>query len=642
MDETDTALTALFGEATPTEADHYLKRELFGRVRAGGVFEALEAGAADGVWYWDLEQPEHEWMSPRFWQLFGYDPASKPHLSSAWRDLIHPDDLRGAMDNFEKHRADPNHPYDQYVRYRHRDGSTVWVRCRGRALRDANGKAIRMLGTHVDVTALKVAEQALRSLTERFSLATRSAGIGVWDWDVVHDRITWDERMYALYGLTGEQFGGAYEAWRRGLHAEDAARGDAEIRQALRDEREFDTEFRVVWPSGEVRQLRAHALVERDPAGAPTRMVGVNYDITERKRAEHTRAQLANIVESTSDAIVGRTIDGVVTSWNRGAEHIFGYRADEIIGQPIGVLFPPHLPDAETSFAARLVGGERIEHFETERAHKDGRLLDVSVTLSLLQDASGNILGISMIARDISEFKQIQRELVRAKEMAEAASRELESFSYSVAHDLRAPLRIIDGFSQALVEDCGAVLDENGLGLVQQIRGSAQLMAQLIDDMLGLSRVTRQELDRRRVDLSTLARASAGRLARGDSGREVELVIEEGLAAEGDARLLAVLFDNLLGNAWKFTSKRALARIAFGATEREGLRTYFVRDNGAGFDMNYAGKLFGVFQRLHTVGEFEGTGVGLATVQRIVQRHQGRVWAEGAVNVGATVYFTLG
>ena len=231
--------------------------------------------------------------------------------------------------------------------------------------------------------------------------------------------------------------------------------------------------------------------------------------------------------------------------------------------------------------------------------------------------------------------------LLVAKESAEASNRELEAFSHSVAHDLRAPLRGIDGFSQALLEDWGDRLDAQGQQHLRYVRESAQLMARLIDDMLTLSRVTRSEMTRVLVDLSALARAAAARLERSDPNRRVEFVIAEGLVGTGDPRLLAVVFDNLLGNAWKFTSRRAAARVEVGAASSDGRPSYFVRDNGAGFDMAYAGKLFGVFQRLHTTHEFEGTGVGLATVQRIIARHGGRTWAEGKVDGGATIHFTL-
>jgi light-regulated signal transduction histidine kinase (bacteriophytochrome) len=231
--------------------------------------------------------------------------------------------------------------------------------------------------------------------------------------------------------------------------------------------------------------------------------------------------------------------------------------------------------------------------------------------------------------------------MARAKEAAETANRELEAFSYSVAHDLRAPLRGIDGFSMALLEDHSGQLDAQGKGYLNRIRQSAQFMAQLIENLLMLAQVTQSELRRERVDLSRLAQGAAARLQEAQPQRQAEIVIADGLLAHGDGRLLGIVFDNLVGNAWKFTANRSKARIEFGRSQNDGQPAYFVSDDGAGFDMAHASKLFGVFQRLHTAGEFEGTGIGLATVQRIIRRHGGRIWAEGRVDRGATFYFTL-
>jgi light-regulated signal transduction histidine kinase (bacteriophytochrome) len=241
----------------------------------------------------------------------------------------------------------------------------------------------------------------------------------------------------------------------------------------------------------------------------------------------------------------------------------------------------------------------------------------------------------------VGDRNRLEKELAAAKLAAETTSRELEAFSYSVAHDLRAPLRGIDGFSQVLLEDHAGQLDEKGLHYLQRVRSLAQYMAQMIDGLLRLSRVSQSELTRREVDLSALAVAAVGRLRSGDAGRDVEVVIENGLVVVGDEHLLANLLDNLLGNAWKFTAGRREARITFGRTDEPGSVTYVVADNGAGFDMAHAARLFGVFQRLHTAEEFDGTGVGLAIVERIVRRHGGRIWAEAEVGEGARFLFTL-
>jgi signal transduction histidine kinase len=231
--------------------------------------------------------------------------------------------------------------------------------------------------------------------------------------------------------------------------------------------------------------------------------------------------------------------------------------------------------------------------------------------------------------------------LRRAKEVADAANRELEAFSYSVSHDLRAPLRAIDGFSLALLNNYQNLLDERGGDYLRRVRSATQRMAQLIDDLLKLSRLTRGGMNIAPVDLSGMAREVAAELQKANPGRRVSFRIAAGLTAECDGHLLKVVFDNLLGNAWKFTGQKDEATIEFAATEVDGETAYFVRDDGAGFDMAYSDKLFATFQRLHLEKEFPGTGIGLSLVQRIIRRHGGNVWAEGEVGRGATFYFTL-
>ncbi len=242
---------------------------------------------------------------------------------------------------------------------------------------------------------------------------------------------------------------------------------------------------------------------------------------------------------------------------------------------------------------------------------------------------------------DNTERKRSEGELIRQKAELARSNAELENFAYLIAHDLRAPLRGVDGFSHILLEDHAGRLDEEGRDLLRRVRDGALRMGQLIDDLLELSRLARAEMNRQRVDLSALARTIAEDLERDRTGRAVEFVISDSPAADGDAGLLEAALRNLLDNARKFTSREPHPRVEFGATQENGLPVYYVRDNGVGFDPAYSDKLFGDFQRLHAPEEFEGTGMGLATVQRVVERHGGRVWAEGSVGRGATVYFTL-
>lgn len=290
-------------------------------------------------------------------------------------------------------------------------------------------------------------------------------------------------------------------------------------------------------------------------------------------------------------------------------------------------------PIASLEEIARRVSERRDYSLRAEKQTDD--------EVGTLTDAFNEMLD--QIAKAETEIRDLNRNLERrvAERTAELrhALQELESFSYSVSHDLRAPLRSINGFSQALMEEHASNLDEEGRDFLRRILTACQRMGGLIEGLLSLSRVTRHELRRERINLSELAGEIAANLKVSNPDRRVEFLIDDDLRAEGDPNLLSIVMDNLIRNSWKFTSRKDVARIEVGKQENNGRAVFFVRDNGVGFDMNYVDKLFGVFQRLHPAGEFEGTGIGLATVRRIVERHGGKVWAEGKPGEGATFFF---
>ncbi len=283
-----------------------------------------------------------------------------------------------------------------------------------------------------------------------------------------------------------------------------------------------------------------------------------------------------------------------------------------------------------------------LDDFSQEKRQLEGTQRAV---LNILEDFEGEKANVELanenLEREIKERKRADEEIQRTNRELRAANKELEAFSYSVSHDLRTPLRSIDGFSQALLEDYADKLDSTALEHLQRVRRAAQRMAALIDDMLNLSRVTRCELHREKLDLSAMAKLIAAELREAEPARRVEFVIESGLTAVGDPQLLRAAMENLLRNSWKYTSGHPTAQIEFGRSKEIDKHPFIIRDDGAGFDPRYADRLFGAFQRLHTAKEFPGTGVGLATVQRIIHRHGGEIWAEGAVEQGATFYFTL-
>ncbi len=390
------------------------------------------------------------------------------------------------------------------------------------------------------------------------------------------------------------------------------------------------------------RDLANHAAL----AIANARLVDALRETDELRRAKAETAAanlfLDAIIEHIPDMVFVKEATRLAfTRFNRAGEELLGVPRSALIGKTDYDMFPA----AEAAFfqdkdRETLRGKTLVEIAEEPIQTAHGQRWLHTKKVPILDD-HGTPVYLLGISHDITERKHADAELRTAKEQVEAANRELEAFSYSVAHDLRAPLRGIDGFSQALLEDYGDKLDAEGHRHLARVREAAQRMALLIDDLLGLSRVTRAELRSQRIDLSALALGCVERLQRSEPARQIELVIAPGLVAHADPRLLSVALDNLLGNAWKFTSKSPHARIELGATPREGRRMFYVRDNGAGFDMTYVRKLFGVFQRLHIESEFPGTGIGLATVARIIHRHGGQVSAEGVPGAGATFYFTL-
>jgi PAS domain S-box-containing protein len=395
-----------------------------------------------------------------------------------------------------------------------------------RFVRSGNGLAI----TIQNITERKQTEDALHLSSERLHLATRVANIGIWDWDIVNDQLVWEDSMYRLYGIRKEDFGGAYDAWIRTILPEDKAHTDGEIQAALRGEREYAPEFRIVRSDGTIRYIKADSQTTRDPEGKPLRMVGTNIDITERKQVE---VKILTLNQELEQRVAERT--------------------------------------------AQL----------------------------------------------------------------ESSNKELEAFSYSISHDLRSPLRAIDGFCHILLEDYTDKLDDEGKRVLNVVRDNTIRMGQLIDDILKFSRTGRLEMSTAEINMEKLAHEVFEELLPAVDSGKLQLEIDAIPPAMGDRAMMRQVFVNLLSNAIKFSSHKEPATIKVGGTIKGNEAVYFVQDNGAGFDMQYADKLFGVFQRLHSTNEFEGTGIGLAIVKRIITRHGGRVWAEGKVNEGAIIYFAL-
>jgi len=351
-------------------------------------------------------------------------------------------------------------------------------------------------------------------------------------------------------------------------------------------------------------------------------------DITERKRAEELLQRLAAIVDSSDDAIVGKTLDGVITSWNRGAEQLFGYSVEEAVGRPIGLIIPPDHSGEMPAILRKIARGEGLHNFESRRLGKDGQLLEVSLTISPVRDSRGRITGASTIARDISERKRTEEALAQKTLELERSNAELEDFTHVVSHDLKEPLRGIEAFSGFLSEDYADKLDEKGrkyLGILQQ---SAVRLRDLIDDLLQLSRIGRVKPQYRYVSMASLLEEIVQGAQFSLKDKDVDLHVATDLPTlVCDPVRIRGVFENLISNAIKYCD-RTLPVIEIACSEDQEAYTFSVGDNGPGIDPKYHEKIFRIFQRLVLRDEHEGTGVGLAICKKIVEGHGGRIWVE--------------
>ena len=547
-----------------------------------------------------------------------------------------------------------------------------------------------------EVGERKRTQETLASRERLYRTLTETVPHVIWLGEA-NGHITYQNKAWLdLTGLTREESAGL--GWAKALHPKDRPVLLEQYSRASQNGESYRGECRVLSKDNSYRTIEFIGTPVRDDSGTVVNWVGVNTDITERKNAEealrHAQMELeqkvkertaelstsnlllkqeiterkqaerasrssqerfAGIMEIANDAIISVDESQRVILFNHGAEKIFGYTAQEVLGQPLDLVIPSrhriahrkHIDEFSKSHQPTRPMATRLKIFGLR---KNGEEFPAEASISKL-DIRGHTIFTVML-RDITDRMKAEEELRKHRDHLEElveertlqlkiSNKELESFSYSVSHDLRTPLRAIDGFSQALLDDYYDKLDPKADNFLNRIQSAAQRMGELINDLLNLSRLTRREMLLESVDLGALAGAITKELEREHPERKVKFIITDGLITRCDPRLVRIVLENLFGNAWKFSVKQSHPKIEFSSIQNGGKTAYYVRDNGAGFEMAYANKLFGAFQRLHSEKEFKGTGIGLATVQRIIHRHGGRVWAEGETGQGATFYFTL-
>lgn len=854
------------------------------------------------MWVYDIVTLKFLKVNEAAVAKYGY--SNDEFLSMTLKDIRPAEDVQLLVDNVnsETSRIQRSGAW----RHRLKNGEIVLVDIHSHEIVFEEKRA-RIVATY-DVTERVKTEEEIKRLNVRISTATKAAQIGIWEWDIINDVLIWDERMFSIYGLESASNAGVYESWLKGLHPEDKAKSDEETKLALSGEKEYDTEFRIIWPDNTIRHIKAQGEVIRDAQGNPVRMVGINYDVTEQKiidqKIREKDQEFRKLSANVPDLIFQftRKLDGTycVPIASEGIRNIFGCTPEDVVNDftPIGRVIhpddtervirdieysaehmtyftcefrvqipgketqwiyskstPERLPDgsitwygfntdithrklaeevlkkSEVRFRTTLdnmiegcqiigfdwryiyinsaaeaqnrrpnkdllgnvytemwpgvestlvfasmkrVMEEKVDiHFEneftfpdgykgwydlsiqpipegifilsvdiTERKQaqekleklnneleqriiertkelsdlynnapcgyhsldkegsivnindtelnmlgykreeilcnmkildimtpkskekfietfplfkkqgylmdnefefikKDGTILPILLSATAVYDLDNNYIMSRSTLIDNTNLKQAKDEILKSRTILEEANKELEAFSYSVSHDLRAPLRAIHGFIQILNEEHSKDLNDEGLRLISIVQGNAVKMGKLIDDLLAFSRINRAEIQKIIYNTSSMINSIIMELTTPENRLKIQFQIDDLPNSFGDSNLFHQVWSNLISNAIKYTSKTTNPKIEIGCKTYEDVHEFYIKDNGAGFDMQYINKLFSVFQRLHSESEFEGTGVGLAIVQRIVNRHGGKVWAEGAIGRGATFYFTV-
>ena len=616
---------------------------------------ALQAGRT-GTWEWDIQTNEVTW-SDGVEAMFGMKEGSFQGSYDAFRQLVHSDDLP-LIENAIENALTKNTPY--YVEHRcvFPDNSLHWLSGQGEVYRDEKGNPLQMMGTVTDITQRKEAEAALLESQQKLTMHFQKTPLGVIDWDTNLEVTEWNPAAESIFGYSREEAMGKSAF---GLIINDSVREEADSvwQSLMKNQGGHKHTNENITKDGKTIICEWYNTVLVNDKGKVIGVSSLVQDITSRvsaqkelerhqqqleelvaERTEEIREQ-AKIIDQIHDSVIATDLDGIVTNWNYGAERMFGYSAEESMGKNISFVYPQDQHDYLSNEVIKPLKEKGELETEVIMQRKSGERFYALLSLSVKYDSHGVPAGLIGYSIDITDRKNAEAQILQQQKALETANKELEAFSYSVSHDLRSPLRAIDGFSAAILDDYYSLLDEEGRKNFERIRNNAQRMADLIDDLLELSRVARHNFTRESVSLSLLVSDVVQKYKYVDPGRTVDVKIEDNLKVYGDPGLLRIALDNLISNAWKYTEKNKTAKIEFYQANNSDSVTFCIQDNGVGFDMRYADKLFGAFQRLHAPEEFSGNGIGLATVARIINRHGGRVWAEGAVDEGARFFFTL-
>jgi PAS domain S-box-containing protein len=607
--------------------------------RSEALFRDMADHAPVMVWVTDSEG-SCTFLSETWYEFTGQNEETG--LGSGWLSAIHPEDREATLVPCAAAKA-RREGYRLEYRLLHASGEYRRVLVVATPRFSGQGEFLGYIGSVLDITAQRQADESAQTAAQRLQLATEVTAIGTWDYFPASGTLICDNRWKELFGLPPEA-AVDYEVFLAGVHPDDRERTDETVKRALdpAGDGAMDIEYRTIGIVDRIeRWVHTNGRVFFE-GGVPKRFVGTLQDITERKKADEALQRLAAIVESSEDAILSEDLNGIVMSWNQGAERLYGYRADEAVGKPIGILIPSDRQDEEREILERIRQGQRVDHYETVRQCQSGARIDVSLTVSPLRDRTGVIIGASKIARDITERKKTERELEHAKEAAEAASRSKDRFLAVLSHELRTPLTPV--LMTAALRERDPDLPQPLQADMAMIRRNVELETKLIDDLLDLSRITSGKLNLRleALDLNAAVHQVCEICRSQIQEKGIQLFIDQDSTIEAvtaDASRLQQVLWNVLKNAAKFTPQGGTIHVSTSRAGENRLRVQ-VRDSGVGIAPEILPKVLDAFEQgdARVTRQFGGLGLGLAISKALVELHRGSIHVESpGVGAGCTV-----
>jgi len=636
---------------------NYLKEELYALIKTDeSIFDFIQESSLDGLWYWDLEQPEEEWMNPKFWTVLGYNHQEMPHKASAWQDIIYPDDLKVATENFIKHCENPDYPYDQTVRYTHKNGSTVWIRCRGLAIRDEHGTPLRMLGAHQEITDIKNSQLTLQIKTAQLRNAQQVSKVGSWELDLKTNKVVWTEELYKMYGFNPASHPPPYTEQMKMFTAKSWEDLTSSVSLAQEQGIPYELELETIRKDGSKGWMWARGEAVFDENKNVVALTGVAQDISEKKILELEKESLIKrlnyALDASGDGIWDWTPFNGITVFSKAWAEMLGYEVDELPSLASEWSDRLHPDDVERVFAeiSKVTqtpeNGDIFSH-EYKFRNKVGDYLWILNKAKVVErNEQGEATRVVGTHTDITKEKEALRQIEEAREKAETASKAKSAFLANMSHEIRTPMNGIYGILQLLT---GEQLSEKGRDFINKAQYSCKNLLTIINDILDFSKIEAGHL---RLESAPF---SLKNVIEKISSDMLPLAIDKNISYEvnntlthdtwmGDSVRLGQVMLNLVSNAIKFTEQGKVT-LSLSSKQQTSISNIVIEiaDTGIGMDSKTLDKVFSRFSQADDsiTRKYGGTGLGMSITQSLVHLMKGQISVDSEINQGTTIRVML-